>query len=445
MDNQPHNSENNYEELMYRIHMGDMKAALREMHPADIADVLSNMPEEDLSKVFKHLDPKKAGTVLNEASPEVQKDLIEALDENKLADIINDLPPDEQADIMGSVDEDMRGRIMSQLDDESTSDIEELLQYESDTAGGMMTTEVIALPAQTPVKSAIAVWRKMAGESLEPFIYVVDKHNVLIGVVSDKKLLIASDTTRLDQIMSTDVNSVNVNTDQQEVAQLFRKYDLISVPVVDDNNVLKGVITVDDVLEVIRDENSEDFYRMAGSGEKDPFHESMFQKSRKRLPWLLITLIGEIIAATIMQNYTSVPKFVRMVIFIPVIMATAGNVAIQSATILVRGFALGEVKRYRLVSHLAREVGVGVIVGLVCSVLCGITAAVMQSDPALGIAIGVSMMCAITVASFNGVMIPLACNAIGIDPAIVSGPFITILNDVLGITIYLSIGSLLLS
>jgi magnesium transporter len=445
MDNQPHNSENDYEELMHRIHMGDMKAALREMHPADIADVLSNMPEEDLGKVFKHLDPKKAGTVLDEASPEVQKDLIEAIDEDKLAGIINNLPPDEQADIMGSVDEDMRDRIMSRLDAESTSDIEELLQYESDTAGGMMTTEVIALPAQTPVKSAIAIWRKMAGDSLEPFIYVVNKQKVLTGVVSDKKLLIASDMTRLDQIMSTEVDSVNVNTDQQEVAQLFRKYDLISMPVVDDNNVLKGVITVDDVLEVIRDENSEDFYRMAGSGERDPFHESMLQKSSKRLPWLLITLVGGIVAAGIMENYASDSKFIRMAIFIPVIMATAGNVAIQSATILVRGFALGEAKRYKLFSHLLREVGVGIIVGMVCSILCGVAAAIMKGDPSTGIAISVSMMCAITVAACNGVVIPLACNSIGIDPAIVSGPFITILNDVLGIAIYLSIGSLLLT
>jgi len=445
MDNQSANRDNEYEELRDRIQMGDVKAALRDMHPADIADVLSDLSEENLGEVFKHLDSRKAGTVLDEVSPEVQKDIIETIDEHKLADIINDLPPDEQADIMGAVDDEKRDRIMSRLDEESTSDIEELLQYQADTAAGVMTTDFIALPPETSVKAAIAACRREARENLDRFLYVVDRKHRLIGLVGDRKLLTAPENKKLEDIMSTDIQSVQARADRQEAAQIFRKYDLITLPVVDEKNVLKGVITVDDILEVIRDENSEDIYRMAGSGEKDPFHESMLQKSSKRLPWLFITLVGEMVAAMIMQKYGSgLNNFLKMAFFIPVIIAIAGNVAIQTATIIVRGLALGEAKKYRLLSHFMREVGVGLMVGLVCSIICGWGAGIILHDLTFGVTVGISMMCAITVASFNGVIIPLFCNAIGIDPAIVSGPFITTFNDVLGIIIYLCIGYILL-
>ena len=433
------------EELIDRHRVDDLKTALRDMHPADIAEILSDLSEEDLNAVFKHIDSKKAGTVLDEMGPEAQKDVIESIDETELAHIINGLPSDEQADIVATVEEEKRDRILGKLDAESSRDIGELLQYSADTAGGLMTTEIITLSPEVEVKEAIGIWRREGDPGMSHFLYIVNESHRLLGYVGARALLMAGDERKLGSIMTTDVKVVDVNTDQQEVAQMFRKYDLIVLPVVDEQNALKGAITVDDVLEVIRDENSEDFYRMAGTGEKDPFHETILKKSLRRLPWLSITLIGGMLTVKVMQSFdTLLNQIIVLTFFIPVIIATAGNVAIQSATVIVRGLALGEAKKSRLLSNTMREVGVGVVVGLFCSVISGVGAGLFINSAELGFVIGISMMCAITLASFNGVLIPLFCDFAGIDPAIVSGPFITTLNDVLGVLIYLGIGTLIL-
>ena len=430
-------------ELIDRNNIGALKAALSNMHAADIAEILSDLSEDDLNAVFKHIDSNKAGVVLDEMGPEATQDVIESIDEAKLATIINDLPPDEQADIMGTVDDEKRSRILSKLDAESTRDIGELLQYPADSAGGLMTTEFVALEGDTSVKEAIALWRSQDNPDLPNSTYIVDGEGRLQGVVGAKALIQAEEEVKLADIMTADLMSVEVNTDQEEVAQMFRKYDMMVLPVVDKRQALKGVITVDDVLEVIRDENSEDFYRMGGTGEKDPFHETVLKKSLKRLPWLSVTLVGGLITVSIMHsNNLLLLKYTFLTFFVPVIIATAGNVAIQSATVIVRGLALGEAKSSRLFADTFREVRVGVMVGLFCSIVCGVVAALYK--PELGFVVGISMMFAITVASFNGVLIPLFCHRIGIDPAIVSGPFITTLNDILGVFIYFSVGALLM-
>jgi len=436
--------EDRIEELIDRNNVGDLKAALREMHPADIAEILSDLPEDDLSAVFKHIDSNKAGVVLDEMSPEAKQDVIESIDETRLATIINDLPPDEQADIMGTVDDEKRLRILKKLDAESTRDIGELLKYSADTAGGLMTTEFVALQADVAVKEATALWQSQDDPNLPHYTYIVDGQSRLQGVVGDKALIRAGESEKLSSIMATDIISVDINTDQEEVAQIFRKYDLMALPVVDEQQVLKGVITVDDVLEVIRDENSEDFYRMGGTGEMDPFHETVLKKSLKRLPWLSVTLLGGLITVSIMHNHNSLLlKFTFLAFFVPVIIATAGNVAIQSATVIVRGLALGEAKSSNLFSDTFREVRVGVTVGLFCSLVCAVFAGLYKGWD-IGLVIGISMMCAITVASFNGVLIPRFCHRIGIDPAIVAGPFITTLNDILGVLIYFAVAALLM-
>jgi magnesium transporter len=321
------------------------------------------------------------------------------------------------------------------------------LAHEEDTAGGIMALELVAMPQDCTVEDAINEIRKKADEiDTINHVYVVDNNRCLVGIIPLKKLLLAELYTPLSEIMNRDVISVQAGTDQEEVANLARKYDLLSVPVVDAQGRLVGRITYDDIVDVIKEEAEEDLSRVAGVTEdEEPRETSIFHISRIRLPWLIVGLFGEILAATVLTNFsTALDKVISLVFFIPVITAMGGNAGIQASAIVVRGLATGEIDLNDTLRRLGKEFRVAVLNGLLCGAVIFLVVSLGWKNPRIGLLIGASLMIVIMSASIVGGTVPLALKRFNVDPAIAIGPFITISNDILGLLIYMWIAMMFL-
>jgi magnesium transporter len=313
-----------------------------------------------------------------------------------------------------------------------------------------MTTEYISLPADIPVEEAITRLREIAPKAETIYyVYVVDDSGCLIGVISLRDLIASSDGTVLKDIMRRNVISVNAALDQEEVARVVSKYDLLAVPVIDDHDRLLGIITVDDVIDVLEQEATEDIYRLAGASEVEGMEltEAPVSKVvRLRLPWLLISMAGGIISGSIIGAYKStLEAIVMLAVFIPVIMGMGGNVGTQSSTIFVRGLATGEIDRSEIWPYFFREIRVGLAMGLICGTLISFIAYFWQGNMYLGLVVGISMLITISVATLIGTLVPTLLNMANIDPAITAGPFVTTIKDFTGLLIYFLVASMFIS
>jgi magnesium transporter len=333
------------------------------------------------------------------------------------------------------------------MKDEHSDEIEQLLQYEEDTAGGIMSTEFFSLTEETTVQEAIDALQHARDVEMVFYVYVTDLHNHLVGVLSLRQLLMVPPSTRLKDIMVNDVISVRTDTDQEEAAQLVARYNVLAVPVVDEWNKLVGLITVDDVIDVLREEATEDIYKMAGTSEEELLYSHKpFKVARLRLPWLITNLFGGIVTGYLMWRFKATLKEVLALIsFIPVITGMGGNVGGQSATIVVRGFATGRIDFSTLRKVFFKELRVGLIMGIVCGLTVGLVAYYWHHKFYLGLVVGLAMMSAMTVAASMGVLAPGFFKRIGIDPAIASSPFVQTANDITGILIYFGTATLFLN
>lgn len=434
----------------------NVEAALKNYHPADIADIINNSPSDVHSRIFSLVSQELKPKVLSELIDDLGGDVVDTLTNAEVSRILEDMAPDDAADLLGDLSEERSENILELLgksEPEDASDVRKLLEYGEETAGGIMTTDVVAMRQEQTVEEALQAIAYTDIDEQFFYVYIIDKTNKLIGYVNIWDLLRQRNKLKtLKEISKSDFAVVTIDMDQEKVAQIMSKYDLSAIPVVDVHGVLLGRVTSDDVIDVIEEEASEDILRLAGSDDEELDNISVFKSCIIRLPWLFITLLGSAIIALILNNYNEMIRISGILVlgaFVPGVFAMAGNTGIQSSTLLVRNIALGNVKTSKLpLRIMMHELLVGAAMGLICALAIGCVAfiiinsdASMAGAPALELAAVVStaMFSAMTFAAFFGSLVPVVLNKLRIDPAIASGPFITIANDVSSLLIYFGV------
>jgi len=437
--------------LLRRGAIGNLERMVSKMHPADVAKVLHHLNSaQEKRTVFELIKPD--GTKAQVLSEMDEEDIGETLTDVPAADIamlIRDLPDDDQAYVLTCLSEERSQDILKLMKPEDSAEVKDLLQYESKTAGAIMTTEYFSLPEHTTAEEAIHKLQGSKDTGNVFYVYVTDKDEKLVGVLSLRQLLQVSPHTRLGTMIKREVISVATDTDQEEVAKLVGRYNLLAIPVVDRDNTLVGIITVDDVVDIIHDAATEDMLKMSGTQieEEDVLmYSSVFQTVRHRVPWLLTNLIGSIISGSILWFFRyTIEEVVALVTFIPVIAAMGGNVGLQSSTLIIRGLATGRIELSDVKRVFMREVQIGFLIGLLCGVVVLFVAAVMHINLTLGLVVGFAMVCALVVSTSMATIMPVILKRYGVDPAVAAGPFVTTANDITGIAIYLSLATAVLS
>ena len=421
---------------------------LAHMHPADIADHLRNMNHKERIDLFEVLDYDMAAQILSELDPQSEYQLLREISTFKISKLIEKMPPDEGADILADLSSEKQKEVLNLMKKEDSKEVQQLLKYDEESAGGLMTTNFLTLKDSLTASRAIEALRQFVKDVQAQivYVYVIDRDNKFTGVLPVKSLITASPNSRLVELVNHNTVTVDPNLDQEEVARIVSKYNLLAVPVVDKGGNLLGIITVDDVIDVITEEDTEDIYRMAGISHEEIYRKSTLGVVQQRLPWLIATLIGGIIVATLIRNFqATLQQVIALAFFIPVITGMGGNIGIQSSTITVRGLATGNIDLNHIRGVIYKEIRQALIMGVVCGVVVGIVAYLFDNNPVLGLVLMIAMFVAILVAALIGVLVPLLFEKINIDPAIASGPFITTANDITGVLIYFLMATWLFS
>ena len=433
------------EELHALLREGEedaLKIFLRLVRPEDIAEWLDLLSADDRQNIVSALDHESAGTVLNDTTASIRAELVDEIEPERLARIAEALPADEAADLIGELEVEETEEVLHHISTEDEEVLRKLLTYPEDTAGGIMNPDVVALQPGETVDDAIRYLRSVAEDTPIAAVYVVDEERRLLGFVRLRRMVTARPAALLGDIMSTDVISVPVETDQEEVADIVEKYDFTAVPVVDTDNRLAGVVTVDDILDVIEEEATEDIYKMAGSSIEEEESESIFHVARYRLPWLLVCLAGTQLSSMVLVFASrEIALYEQMSVFTAAIMAMAGNTSLQSSTTTVRRLALDTLPRSRFLRHIAREILVALLMGIVCGALASALALVFHRDPLIGLALGPAMAIGMSAASLLGAAMPMVLDVAGVDPAIASGPLVSTINDSLALAVYFSVAT----
>ncbi len=433
------------ETALERDEAESLKTLLPEVHPADIAEVLDALDDEERLSVFRLLDDDLAGEVLDECAESTRAVLVGQIRDEDLSEIVETMPPDDAADILAEMPEARAEQVLGLMDREEAEEAKELLRHPDDTAGGIMTSVLVAVEENKTVDEAIDQIRESAAEEAVFYVFVVDPERRLVGEVELSKIVTAQPGTPIRQITDTDVISVTVDTDQEKVAHMLTRYDLVAIPVVDHAGKLVGRVTFDDVAEVLEEEATEDAYKQAGTADEELMSSSPLHVARVRLPWLLLCLVGTFVAVLVVRAFEGVRERVIMLgAFIPMIMAMGGNTGLQSTAVTVRGLATGHLSMSRVAATVGREASTGGVIGVICGLIAAVAALVFSGDPVLALVVGISIFWAVFFAATLGVLIPFFFVKIGIDPAVASGPLITTLNDCIGVAIYLGLATVLL-
>ena len=420
---------------------GALTNILIELHPADIAFLLSQLKKDERKYLF-HLLPTELGSdVITELDPPIVEQILSEISDKKISELVDQMDSDDAADIISDLPDDVANRVLDHVTDEVSEEVKELLTYDEDTAGGIMALEFVSTHDESNVNETIEVLRK-AKEEMDVIhsIWVVDKDNSLTGSVSLTDLVLARGNMSIKNIMVTDIKYVTTDIDQEEVAIMFRKYDLVTLPVVNELKQLVGEITVDDIVDVLDDEIDEDISMLAGTRDEEIQEESFFKISMVRLPWLFVAFVGEFISALVIKNFEgTLQTVIAFTFFIPIIMAMGGNSGIQSSTIVVRGLATGEISLKSTKRRFLRELRVSLFIGLIFGITMAVLVTFLLQNYKLGLLIGLALNIVIMQAALFGGVIPFILKRFNVDPALASGPFITTFNDVLGLLIYLGI------
>ena len=424
-----------------------IKTELSELHNVDIAELIEELDEEYGKILFELFEDETSAEILIELDEENRESVLEDLSSREIAEeLIENLDSDDAADIIADLPSDKKVEVLSHIEDiEHASDIVDLLSYPENTAGGLMAKELIKVNEKWAVLRCVREMRKQAEEVDKVYtIYVVDDDDVLLGTLSLKKLLLTPEKTFITNIYNEKVFSVKANSDDEEVANIMEKYDLVVLPVVDDLNRLIGRITIDDVVDVMKEEAMEDYNKASGISEQVDASDNIVTLTRARLPWLLIGLMGGIMGAEVIGIF-DIENNIELAFFTPLIAAMGGNVGVQSAAIIVQGLASNNLGMDSLAQRLMKELGVALLNGIICSGLIMIITSLIGYPSSISFTVSISLMAVIIFAALFGTFIPLALDKYKIDPALATGPFITTLNDVLGLFIYFMIGKLFLN
>lgn len=416
------------------------------LHFADVAEILDKLSNEEAKFIYFLVDEDTQADILMELEEEVRDRFLFSLSIKEIADQLENLDSNDAADILGELSEDKIQEVISQMDDdEAAEDIVDLLNYDEDTAGGLMQKEFLQAHIDWPVNRTIVELRKQAEDVEKVYnIFVVDDSNRLLGVLSLKRLLFSNVKTKIaDLYQSKNIISVNTSDSAEEVAAVMEKYDLVSVPVVDYQNKLVGRITLDDIVDFIKEEADKDFQLATGITEPIERDASIWRVARARLPWLIIGLLGGTLGAKVISGFEgSITQIPALAFFIPLITAMGGNVGVQSSAIVVQSLARGTKDFGNIFHKLLREAAVGLFNGVLLASIIFVIA-YFFGNAQLGFVVSISLFTVIIFAAVIGTLIPLVLNHYKIDPALATGPFITTLNDVTGLFIYFTIGMLL--
>ena len=421
---------------------------LQKQHPADLAQVFAELAEKERHAIFNILverNPKLAMEALSELGPEKGAEILALRSAEEIARLAQEIPSDDAAALVGQLPEELSAVVLEMIRPKPGGGVTELLEYEEKTAGRLMDPNVFALSEDLTAGEAITALQTSRDVEMVFYLYVVDARRHLVGVVSLRRLLLVAPDTPLKRIMTTDVYSARVDTDQGEVAREVASYNLLAIPVVDAENKLAGIITVDDVIDIIKDEATEDVYRLAGVSAEDGVLMPPFDSLRRRLPWLMVNLATAFLAASVVGLFQgTISQVVTLAVFMPVVAGMGGNAGTQTLAVIVRGLALGELTWSNARSALWKEALVGLGNGVVLGVVAALAAWALKGNPVLGGVLALAMIINMFVAATAGTVIPLSLRALNIDPALASSVFITTLTDVFGFLSFLGLATLFL-
>lgn len=436
--------------LLRRNAISYLRKIVRKTHAADLARVFPALTPPQRRTLFKLIGPVEDKGVLfiefHEANPEDFLGFVLDLPEDDIVPIFSAMSSDDVADIMAQLPDEKADAVLKKMNTKDSEDVENLLRYPDDTAGGIMTTEFIALRENLSAADAIRSLQKEHVDVEMPFyLYVVDEYEKLVGVCSLRQLVVVSPDRRLREFMSTDIFSVRTDTDQEDVARLVARYDILAVPVVDQSNKLVGIVTVDDVIDIIREEATEDILKMAGAGAEFVETKTVLKSLRIRLPWLFTSFIGGILATFIIGRFENGLKAIPyLATFIPIIMGMGGNVGTQASTIVVRGLSTGGIHLRELWTVVSKELAVGFLLGGVYGLMLGSFAQFKHDRWALSLCVGLAMMASMSVAAMFGSLVPMIMARLNIDPAVATGPFVTTSTDIISVFFYFQLSTFLL-
>lgn len=438
-------------EQLLRENPADVEAVLDDVHPEDLADIVEDVSDEDALRLLNGMPTEYAAQVFERLGQERQSRLAELMSPASTAELAVEMSPDDRADFFSIIPEALGDEVLEHIertDPAVAEEVEQLTAWPKTSAGGLMTTEFLSLAPQLLIRNAIAEVRRHASESETlDVVYVLDKHKHLLGVLSLRDILLADPDQRLDQVMTTNIIAVPPELDQEEVARMIAKYDLGIIPVVTDKNELLGVITSDDILDVIEEEQDEDVQKLGAVG---PITEGYFDTSfglflRKRAPWLLVLFVGGFMTTHILRSYEQALNAVtRLAFYLPLLISAGGNSGSQSSTLIIRGLATGDIHTRDWWKVLLREVGQGIVLGALLATLGVMRAFISGDGNQFALLIGVTVVAIVTIGCVIGAMTPILLHRVGLDPATSSNPFIATFCDVLGILLYLSFARLLL-
>ena len=424
-----------------------LREVLQDFHFADIAELLEELKSGQATYLIKQLESDLTSEALMELDDDVREKILERLSPKEIAAELEELDTDDAADIIAELDEKIQQKVIDKIEDqEHAADIVELLKYDEDTAGALMAKELVQVKETWTVAGCVREMRRQAENVTRVHsIYVTNKEGKLTGRLSLKDLLTAEAKTKISDVFIPKVDYVTVHTENEEVARIMQKYDLEAIPVVDDHGILMGRITIDDIVDFIKDEAEKDYQMAAGISQDVEADDSIIDLTKARLPWLVLGLLGGLGSVYIMRGFDeALATHVELFFFTPLIAAMAGNVGVQSSAIIVQGLANDNVKG-SLLKRLLKEVGLALINGLALGVLVILFGALTQMDQQVAFTIAISMLLVIIVAALVGTFVPIILDKKGIDPAIATGPFITTSNDIFGIFLFFFIAKLILN
>ena len=434
------------EELIKSKDDHQLESLLNDLHHADIAEILDELDFNEATYIFKVLDSDKTAEILLELDDDLRENILSRLSPKEIAEELDELDTNDAADIIAELSQSKKEEVISELQDvEHAKDIVDLLRYDENTAGGLMHKELVKVNENWNVLTCVKEMRIQAENiSRVHSIYVVDDRDKLLGRLSLKDLLTTSTKTPIKNVYIRKLNSVNVDVEDIEVARIMQKYDLEAIPVTDELGRLVGRITIDDIVDVIKDEAEKDYQLAAGITQDVEAKDSVFELTKARLPWLIIGMLIELVAAQVLKhNESAFQKYYTLFIFVPLLSATAGNIGVQASAIVVQGLANGSLKEYNR-NYLSKELTVAMISGTIISLFLLGYHSLMFGQYQVGLAISISIIVVILFAATLGTVVPLFLHKNKIDPAIATGPFITTTNDVFGIILYFGIAQLIL-
>jgi len=427
-----------------------LRATLGETHAVEIAQAIRYLDLEEQEQIVDLLSLQDFSEVLlalRGVDEEAGIELAEGLDSEELSEMLNVMEPDDAADVVADLPEEDAAEVLELMEDERSENVRELLKYPEDSAGGVMTTDFTALREDMTVEEVLQHLKEHPPRGQIFYIYVTGEEDELLGIVSLDRLVTSGTNARLGDIAVTNVISVTPDTDREEAVMLITQYDMIAMPVVDKQDRLLGIITIDDAMHVQQDEATEDIYKLAGTGDNELLSRSAFKVAQIRLPWLFICLGGSLFSGFMISLFSgTLERAIAIASFVPVIMAMGGNTGLQSSTTTVRGIATGYISVSRVAGVILKEIRTALLMGTVCGVAVALAAFLWRrGEIILALVVGVSIFLAMSLSATMGVLIPIFFKRLNVDPAIASGPLITMINDITGLLFYLTLATILIN